>query len=93
MASSTALERFEGMRVTFPQGLVIAEYFNYDRFGEIVLARPLGGEDRPFTAPRSRSRARYVARRTANLSRITLDDGVGSANPSTLRHPTVPRSR
>ena len=33
----------------FPQSLVIAEYFNYDRFGEIVLALPLDGETRPFT--------------------------------------------
>ena len=39
----------EGMLVRFPQALVIAEYFNYDRFGEIVLALPLAGETRPFT--------------------------------------------
>ena len=38
-------ERYEGMLVRFPQALVIAEYFNYDRFGEIVLAQPLAGED------------------------------------------------
>ena len=37
------------MLVRFPQPLVIAEYFNYDRFGEIVLALPLAGETRPFT--------------------------------------------
>ena len=42
-------ERYEGMLVRFPQALVIAEYFNYDRFGEIVLALPLAGETRPFT--------------------------------------------
>ena len=42
-------ERYEGMLVRFPQPLVIAEYFNYDRFGEIVLALPLAGETRPFT--------------------------------------------
>ena len=29
--------------------LVIAEYFNYERFGEVVLALPLEGEDRPFS--------------------------------------------
>ena len=38
------------MLVRFPQALVIAEYFNYERFGEIVLALPLDGETRPFTA-------------------------------------------
>ncbi len=31
------LEAYEGMLVTFPQELVISEYFNYDRYGEIVL--------------------------------------------------------
>ncbi len=30
-------EAYEGMYVTFPQALVISEYFNFDRFGEIVL--------------------------------------------------------
>ena len=42
-------ERYEGMLVRFPQSLVISEYFNYDRFGEIVLAQPLVGESRPYT--------------------------------------------
>ena len=42
-------ERFEGMLVRFPQNLVIAEYFNYERFGEMVIALPLDGETRPFT--------------------------------------------
>ena len=31
------LEAFEGMSVLLPQSLVISEYFNFDRFGEIVL--------------------------------------------------------
>ena len=48
-ASATDPERFEGMYVRFPQSLVIAEYFNYDCFGELVLALPLAGETRPFT--------------------------------------------
>ena len=47
--TSTTPERYEGMLVRFPQSLVISEYFNYDRFGEIVLALPLAGETRPFT--------------------------------------------
>ena len=48
-ASTTFPEQYEGMLVRFPQTLVIAEYFNYDQFGEIVLALPLTGEDRPYT--------------------------------------------
>jgi uncharacterized protein len=82
-------ERFEGMLVNFPQALVIAEYFNYDRFGEMVIALPLDGETRPFTgtaidAPGDDANARTLAN---SLRRITLDDGLGIQNPPTLRHP------
>jgi predicted extracellular nuclease len=82
-------ERYEGMLVRFPQALVIAEYFNYDRFGEIVLAQPLSGETRPFTGtaidePGAAANARTLAN---SLSRITLDDANSAQNPSTLRHP------
>ena len=37
VSSVDDFESFEGMAVTFPQDLVISEYFNFDRFGEIVL--------------------------------------------------------
>jgi hypothetical protein len=82
-------ERYEGMLVRFPQNLVIAEYFNYDRFGEIVLALPLAGETRPFTGtaldePGAAANARTLAN---SLRRITLDDAQSAQNPATLRHP------
>jgi len=88
-ADAAAPERYEGMSVRFPQALVIAEYFNYDRFGEIVLAQPLAGETRPFNGtaieqPGDAANARAAANA---LSRITLDDGQSAQNPSTLRHP------
>ena len=88
-ADATFLERFEGMLVTFPQTLVIAEYFNYDRFGEIVLALPLDGEDRPYTGTAiDEPGAAANARTTANLlRRITLDDNQSAQNPPVLRHP------
>jgi predicted extracellular nuclease len=88
-ASTTFPERYEGMLVRFPQTLVIAEYFNYDQFGEIVLALPLTGEDRPFT-PTSvvEPGAPAIARAAENaVRRITLDDNQGGSNPVTLRHP------
>ena len=82
-------ERYEGMLVRFPQALVIAEYFNYDRFGEIVLALPLDGESRPFTGtaidePGAPANGRTLAN---SLRRITLDDAQSAQNPATLRHP------
>ena len=52
------------MLVRLPQSLVIAEYFNYDQFGEIVLALPLAGESRRSRRPRSSSRARPANART-----------------------------
>jgi predicted extracellular nuclease len=88
-ASSTDPERFEGMKVRFPQSLVIAEYFNYGRFGEMVLALPLPGETRPFTGtaidePGAAANARTLAN---SLRRITLDDNQSAQNPPVLRHP------
>ena len=62
---------------------------NYDRFGEMVIALHLDGETRPFTGtaidePGAPANARTLAN---SLRRITLDDGLGSSNPPTLRHP------
>lgn len=77
------------MLVGLRQELVIAEYFNYERFGEMVLALPLPGETRPFTPtlveePGAPAQARLLANQ---LSRITLDDRLGFQNPANLRHP------
>jgi predicted extracellular nuclease len=82
-------ERYEGMYVRLPQSLVISEYFNYDRFGEIVLALPLDDESRPFTGtaidePGAPANARTLAN---SLRRITLDDANSAQNPDVLRHP------
>lgn len=88
----TDFEKYEGMRVRFPQSLVIAEYFNYDRFGELVLALPLPGETRPFTGTAIDEPgvgASPANQRTAAnlLRRITLDDGLNDGNPEVTRHP------
>lgn len=85
VADSAFLERFEGMLITLPQSLVISEYFNYDRFGEYVLALPLPGENRPYTptALETPGSPAYFSRLDLNLrSRILIDDGLGSQNPT-----------
>ncbi len=84
VASLDAFERVEGMRVRFPQALVIAEYFNFDRFGEIVLS----SERRYQPTARVEPGTAAIALAQANaLDQITLDDGRTDQNPDPARHP------
>jgi predicted extracellular nuclease len=77
-------ESYEGMRVTFPQALYISEYFNFDRFGELVLT-----SERHLTptaefepgAPAIQAAADFL------LDKITLDDGRSTQNPNPAIHP------
>ncbi|WP_400997611.1 ExeM/NucH family extracellular endonuclease [Agromyces sp. GXQ0307] len=78
-------EALEGMRVTLPQELTIIEYFNFDRFGEIVL-----GTDRQMqpTAVYEPGSPEAIALADANrVNRITLDDGRSAQNPDPAIHP------
>lgn len=85
VASVDDFEAFEGMLVTFPQTLIISEYFNFDRFGEIVLTT-----DRRFQ-PTAQFEPGSVGATQAMqdflLNRITLDDGRGNQNPDPAIHP------
>jgi uncharacterized protein len=87
--STTYLERYEGMLVELADTLVISEYFNYDRFGEVVLAKPLDGQDRlhtPTAVVDPGAPAQELAAEQA-LRIITLDDKFGGQNPSVIPHP------
>lgn len=89
--SLDVLEQHEGMLVTFPQQLVISEYFNYDRFNEIVLAVPQVS-DRPFQPtsyldPDEQTAEVNEALDLIARSRVTLDDARTTQNPVPLRHP------
>jgi uncharacterized protein len=87
--STTYLERYEGMLVELADTLVISEYFNYDRFGEVVLAKPFDGEDRlhtPTAVVDSGAPAQQLAAEQA-LRIITLDDKNGAQNPAVIPHP------
>ncbi len=89
MASQDDFEAYEGMLVTFPQALYISEYFNFDRYGEIVLTT-----DRQFqpTAVHEPGSPEAAALAEDNrLGRITLDDGRGSQNPDPAIHPNGER--
>src|SRR5690606_16515441 len=72
-------EQYEGMLVTFTQTLTISEYFNFDRFGEIVLTDERQFQPTAVAEPGSTEAGQIAARNARN--RITLDDGRGSQNP------------
>ncbi len=86
------LEQFEGMSVTVPDTLFVTEYFNLDRFGEIVLSSN-GASNEPgtdgrldqytdFNAPSVAGFAAYqeeIAKR-----RIVVDDGQTIQNPDPI---------
>lgn len=83
-------EAVEGMLIGFTEALTISEYFNFDRFGEMVLALPRDGDDRPYQptglfTPGSNG---YEMLRDFNAARrIILDDGRTTQNPDPSRHP------
>ena len=88
LSSIADLEAFEGMLVTFPQDLVISEFFNFDRFGEIVLANPVAPFSRHYQPTNYVEPAEALAElEKILLNRITLDDGRNSQNPNPARHP------
>ncbi len=72
-------EAYEGMYVNFPQALVISEYFNYDRFGELVLTSERHLTPTAEFEPGSPEEMQAV--QDFLLDRITLDDGRSYPEP------------
>ena len=77
-------EAYEGMLVTFPQSLVISEYFNFDRFNEIVLS---SARHLTPTAEFEPGPDAVAAANAFLLDSITLDDGRSAQNPDPAMHP------
>ena len=85
VASLDDFEPYEGMLVTFPQTLYISEYFNFDRYDEIVLTSARQNQPTAVYEPGSTEAAALAQ---ANLlDRITLDDGRSVQNPDPALHP------
>jgi hypothetical protein len=78
-------ERYEGMLVAFDQDLYISEYFNYDRFNEMVLTTDRQFQPTEVAEPGSEEWAAVLSSNA--LSRIIFDDGRNASNPSVLIHP------
>jgi predicted extracellular nuclease len=85
VASIDDFEAFEGMAVTFTQTLTISEFFNFDRFGEVVLTP--GRLFQPTAVFEPGSLEAAAAADLISRSRITLDDGRTSQNPDPAIHP------
>jgi len=83
--SLTEFEAYEGMLVTFPQDLIISEYFNYDQFGEIVLTSERHMTPTAVYEPGSMEYTDAV--QAYLLDKITLDDGRSASNPDPAIHP------
>jgi predicted extracellular nuclease len=79
------LEAYEGMLVIFPDPLYIAEYYNFDRYGEIVLATERQFQPTAIYDPDSIDAIQLSIKN--QLNRIKLDDGNGSQNPDPAMHP------
>ena len=78
-------EAYENMLVTFPQDLIISEYFNFDRYGEIVLTSHSHLTPTALFEPGSPEQAAMAE--FYLLDRITLDDGRTNQNPNPAYHP------
>jgi len=85
LADTGDLEAYEGMLVTFVQSLYISEYFDFARYGEIVLSTARQFQPTAVYEPGSPEAAALAE--ANQLSRIKLDDGRGSQNPDPALHP------
>ncbi|MEO0824678.1 MAG: ExeM/NucH family extracellular endonuclease [Cyanobacteria bacterium J06642_9] len=88
------LEAYEGMQITIPETLFVTEYFNLDRFGEVVLSAD-GDSNAPgtdgrldqFTQFNAPDAAGFAAHQEAiEKRRIVLDDGQTVQNPDPIIH-------
>ncbi|MGY3128066.1 putative extracellular nuclease [Agrococcus sp. UYP33] len=80
-----AAESTESMLVTLTQELTILEYFNFGRFGEVVVGTERQVQPTAIAAPGSAEAAAVRAANAAN--RITIDDGRSAQNADPAIHP------
>jgi len=85
VADELGFEQLEGMLVTIPQNLVISEYYNFGRYGEIMLTTE---RFMTYTAINEPDVTGYAASEEEYfLNSITLDDGRNTQNPDPAIHP------
>ena len=79
------MEVYEGMLVTFPQTLYFGEYFNFDKYGEIVLTTSRQFTPTTLYDPGTPETAQMTLEN--QISRIKLDDARSSQFPDPAMHP------
>jgi predicted extracellular nuclease len=82
LASSTALEAYEGMLVRLPQVMYVTEHFQLGRFGQVVLSS--GDRLQVPTAVVDPGAPAIALQAANNLNRIILDDSLQSQNPDPI---------
>ncbi|MGD2146801.1 MAG: ExeM/NucH family extracellular endonuclease [Anaerolineae bacterium] len=85
ISPTAVLEAYEGMLVTMPQALAIIEFYNFDRYGEIVLGTDRQYQPTALYDPDSPEAAQLAQQNL--VSRIQLEDGRTSSNPDPAIHP------
>ena len=80
-----AEEPFESMLVTLPQTLSILEYYDYGRYGQVVVGTERQMQPTAVADPGSAEAAAIASANDAN--RITVDDGRSAQNPDPAIHP------
>lgn len=78
-------EPYEGVLITFPQELVISEYYNFGRYGEIVLTSERHLTPTAQYEPGSPEQAQAL--QDFLLDKVTLDDGRSAQNADPAIHP------
>ena len=84
LTTDTQLESVEGMRVTFPQSLVVNNVYSLGEYGEVNL-----GSQRHFIGTQvAEPGDEAIAVQAANkLDTILLDDAATQRNPNIIRYP------
>ena len=77
-------EIYEGMLVQFSHDLYISEFFNFDRFNQVVATTSRQYQGTHLALPGAEANA-IAAENAAN--RVTIDDGRTASNPEVPLHP------
>lgn len=85
VAANADWERFEGMRVNFPQTLIVSETYLLGRGGLLTLSGSRIFQPTHLAAPGAPALALAAANA---LNIIFLDDGSQAQNPDPIRYPT-----